>query len=109
MFANPLVEEADLIHATPQYAHIRFKNGRETTVSLKDVAPLPGPESPQLSIPPMEESNPCTDESIPEDDLAPNVEAVQNGLETSKSDEDSLARRDDTVHDAQQDVQVHDT
>ena len=111
---DPLVEEADLIHATPQYAHIRYKNGRETTVSLKDVAPLSGPESPQLSIPTMEESNPCTDESIPEDDLAPNVKAVQNGLdtsqlETSKSDEDSLARRDATVHDAQQDVQVHDT
>ena len=111
---DPLVEEADLIHATPQYAHIRLKNGRETTVSLKDMAPLPGPESPQLSIPPMEKSNPCTDESIPEDDLAPNVEAVQNGLdtsqlETSKSDEDSLARRDATVHDAQQDDQVHDT
>ena len=38
---EPLVEEADLIHATPQYAHIRFKNGRESTVSLRDVAPVP--------------------------------------------------------------------
>ena len=36
-----MVEEADLIHATPQYAHIRFKNARESTVSLRDVAPVP--------------------------------------------------------------------
>ena len=30
---DPLVEEADLIHVTPQYGHVRFRNGRETTVS----------------------------------------------------------------------------
>ena len=42
---KPLVEEADLIHATSQNAHLRFKNGRESTVSLRDVAPVPGPGS----------------------------------------------------------------
>ena len=36
---------SNLIRATPQYAHIRFKNGRESTVSLGDVAPVPGPGS----------------------------------------------------------------
>ena len=42
---EPLVEEVDLIRATPQYAHIRFNNGRESNVSLGDVAPVPGPGS----------------------------------------------------------------
>ena len=36
---DPCVEEADLIEANPQYAHVRFSNGRETTVSIKDLAP----------------------------------------------------------------------
>ena len=41
---EPVVEEADLIHATPQYAFVRFKNGHESTVSLRDIAPLPDSE-----------------------------------------------------------------
>ena len=35
-----VVEEAGLIHATPQYVFVRFKNGHESTVSLRDIAPL---------------------------------------------------------------------
>ena len=29
---KPLGEKADLIYATPQYAHIRFKNGFESNI-----------------------------------------------------------------------------
>ena len=36
---DPLVDEAELIEANPQYAHVRLCNGRETTVSLRDLAP----------------------------------------------------------------------
>ena len=36
-----LVDEAELIEANPQYAYVRFNNGRETTVSLRDLAPHP--------------------------------------------------------------------
>ena len=36
---DPLVEEVDLLEANPQYAVIRSKNGRESTVSLKHLAP----------------------------------------------------------------------
>ena len=36
---NPRVEEADLIEANPAYAHVRFRNNRETTVSIRDIAP----------------------------------------------------------------------
>lgn len=36
---DPIVEEADLLDANPQYAHVRFSDGRESTVSLRDLAP----------------------------------------------------------------------
>ena len=35
------MDEAELIEANPQYAHVRFNNGRETTVSLRNLAPHP--------------------------------------------------------------------
>ena len=36
---EPLVEEVDLIEANPNYAYIRNAEGRESTVSLRDLAP----------------------------------------------------------------------
>ena len=39
--SDPLVDEVDLLLATPNYAHIRRKNGSESTVSLRDLAPIP--------------------------------------------------------------------
>ena len=36
---DPLVDEVDLIEATPTYAHIRYNDGRESTVSTSDLAP----------------------------------------------------------------------
>lgn len=36
---DPLVDEVELLEANPQYAHVRFPDGRETTVSVKDLAP----------------------------------------------------------------------
>ena len=38
---EPLVERAELVHATPHYAFVRFEDGHESTVSLRDVAPVP--------------------------------------------------------------------
>lgn len=38
--AGPLVEEVDLLEANPCYAHVRFRSGREDTVSLRDLAPV---------------------------------------------------------------------
>ena len=34
---EPIVDEAELIHATPSYARVRMTNGRGATVSLRDV------------------------------------------------------------------------
>jgi len=36
---SPIVEKVELLQANPNYAHIRFPSGRESTVSLGDLAP----------------------------------------------------------------------
>ena len=42
---DPLVEEVDLIHANPEYAHVRYHDGKETTVSLRHLAPPAEPNT----------------------------------------------------------------
>lgn len=37
---DPLVEEVELVEANPGYPYIRFQNGLERTVSLRDLAPV---------------------------------------------------------------------
>ena len=37
---EPLVDEVELVHATPNYAYVRLPSGNETTVSLRDLAPV---------------------------------------------------------------------
>lgn len=36
---EPLVDQVELLQANPQYAHVRYPDGRETTVSLRHLAP----------------------------------------------------------------------
>lgn len=38
---DPIVREVELVSANPKYAHIRYPDGRESSVSLRDVAPMP--------------------------------------------------------------------
>ena len=38
---EPLVDEVDLVSVNPTSARVRFEGGREVSVSLRDVAPLP--------------------------------------------------------------------
>ena len=42
---EPLVDEAELQQANSHYAHIRFPDGRETTVSTKGLAPKRQPSA----------------------------------------------------------------
>jgi hypothetical protein len=44
---DPLVDEVELLECNPQYAHVRLSDGREETVSLRQLAPKP-PETPSL-------------------------------------------------------------
>jgi len=39
--SDPLCDEVLLLEANPSYAHIRYPNGREDTVSTSDLAPCP--------------------------------------------------------------------
>ena len=36
---DPLVEEVELLESNPLYAHIKYPNGKEDTVAIKDLAP----------------------------------------------------------------------
>ena len=36
---DPLVDEVELLQANPHYAHVRYPDGRETTVATKHLAP----------------------------------------------------------------------
>ena len=36
---SPVVKQVELLQATPTYAHIRYSVGRESAVSLRDLAP----------------------------------------------------------------------
>ena len=38
---DPLVDEVELIHINPTYANVRYCNGCEATVSIRDLAPNP--------------------------------------------------------------------
>ena len=46
---DPLVEEVELLECNPQYASIRYKDGRESTVSIKQLA-LAGRDDKDLQI-----------------------------------------------------------
>ena len=37
---DPIVDEVELVDANPQYAHVRLPDGRESTVSLRQLAPV---------------------------------------------------------------------
>ena len=65
-YSDPLVDQVELLTANPNYAIVKLPSGRETTVSLKDLAPCP-PESP-----PMQSVNDQT--VLQQDDDGPTVE-----------------------------------
>lgn len=44
--SDSLVEPAGLINATPQYSRVQYEDGREATVSTKDLAPSHGERLP---------------------------------------------------------------
>ena len=46
---EPLVEQVELLDANPGYAHVRLPDGRETTVSMRHLAPAGSPPTNPLS------------------------------------------------------------
>ena len=65
---DPIVRKVELLEANPNYAHIRHEDGRESTVSLRDIAPYVEPATVQEPDQPeaVQESEPepvCADNS----------------------------------------------
>ena len=54
---DPLTEEVELIDANPSYAHIRYPDGREDTVSLRHLAPSGNNIGPEEMISPLPENS----------------------------------------------------
>ena len=65
---DPLVEEVELLEANPSYAHIRFKDGREDTVAIGDLARYPRDvqSTPEIGETPLAEN---TDVNLPDDEV----------------------------------------
>ena len=49
---EPQVEEVEVLHANPQYAHVRLPSGIESTVSIRDLAPCQGATVSGSGVPP---------------------------------------------------------
>jgi len=69
---DPLVDEVELTDVNPTYAHIRYPDGRESTVSLRDLAPCPPGPRGTLSdnIPPEASTDPSAT-TLQDPDLTP--------------------------------------
>ena len=54
---DPLVDQVELKEANPTYAHIKYLDGRESTVSLRDLAPWPPAQNHTIpaTVPPIAE------------------------------------------------------
>ena len=74
--SDPLVDEVELLHANPSYAHIRYPDGRESSVSLNDLAPCPSGSA--LDTATLFDS--------PESDNATDFEGFEASPPSSKSD-----------------------
>ena len=69
---EPLVDEVELLESNSQYAHIRHNDGRESTVSVKHLAPFPSDVSnPSASQTPLDISSPTpvNDVSVSRNDV----------------------------------------
>jgi transposase InsO family protein len=88
---EPFVDEVELLDANHQYAHVRFPDGRESTVSTRHLAPAPtdeyaDDEKPQEPVPLDEASSPFLVQS-PE---APRTPLLHEADVPREDDEGSL-------------------
>ncbi|XP_048577994.1 uncharacterized protein LOC125559879 [Nematostella vectensis] len=71
---DPLVDQVELKDANPTYAHIQYADGRESTVSLRDLAPCP----PQNTAPQMSQEGTFQGQAAP----TPSTPPTDSGLKT---------------------------
>ena len=88
-----LVEEAELLEANPQYAYVRLEDGRETPVSLQDLAPK--------AITSREENHLNNYDAATETSLHEQNETVSNDLQ---DDVNISLNQSDSSHEVENDV-----
>ena len=69
---DPLVGEVDLLEANSHYAHVRFPDGRETTVATKHLAPFAA----ERTAPSPTENSPTIDTELAKDQNTSNQDLV---------------------------------
>ena len=83
---DPLVDEAELLHSNPSYAYVRFGDGRETTVSLRHVAPLHAPLLRDMQTTVSEPDVPETQPAIQSQIAEPPDSVVQDSPQLRRSE-----------------------
>jgi len=79
---EPLVDKAELLEINPSYAHVRLKDGRETTVSLRDLSPRSFRDASPPSVP---IPSPRYDDRPPGDSCTSNEEDKEGILSADNS------------------------
>jgi len=82
---EPLVDEAELLEINPSYAHVRLKDGRETTVSIRDLSPRSVRD---VSPPSVPVPSPHYDDRHPDDSCISNEEDKEDTVSTDNSSAD---------------------
>ena len=97
---DPLVDEVELLEANPNYAHVRYPDGRETTVSIKHLAP----KGQSMT------SQPTPEVSVDEEHLAPDRASMsQPTPEVSVEKEHLVPDRTSMSQPSSQPVEEHPT
>ena len=97
--SDPLVEEVVLLDANPKYAHVQFPDGRESTVSLKDLAPqgLDSNNKLQDILVPPDTEQPLSKEEIhlvnSEEHSTQGIDNIEKDVQPNTEDSGSDLRR----------------
>lgn len=113
---EPLVEEVELLQANPHYAHVRYHDGRETTVATKHLAPkgreeilqtssdltgheeiLQTPSDPTPAVPLAEKTPPVSSPAASFAENTPPVSSEVEPLQPQVSDIQPPLRRSERV------------
>ena len=89
---EPLCDQVELVDANPSYACIRYNDGRESTVSTSDLAPLPTPSLPSFS--PSDLQNLSMGEN---NYIQQNNEASVGDNDYTTTDEKTIPRRSERI------------
>ena len=80
-----LVDEAELLEISPSYAHVHLKDGRETTVLIRDLSPRSVRDASPPSVP---VPSPRCDDRPPDDSSTSNEEDKEDTVSTDNSSAD---------------------